>query len=274
MLNLEVVTPTYFEAIGTPLLAGRGFAETDGLYVAGAQPDPGPPPAAGSVAERQPSAVAESAIERQPSAATETTVERPPSTALESTTGRQPLGGHRQRERGPRDVRVPAGRGRPAVHRRPQRPALVPHRRRRRRRRLPPRAGNQRRRLSALHADRHSASVRGGPHVSRPRRRAGDRAPRARRSGSGTADERRPHHDGARRKSIGHPIAGAGSSTRRRPTRSRRPRSRYCSAAWRSSRASCRRGARRGSLRWSRCVTNRRARSTGPAREVVACSKW
>ena len=29
VLNLEVVTPTYFEAIGTPLLAGRGFAETD-----------------------------------------------------------------------------------------------------------------------------------------------------------------------------------------------------------------------------------------------------
>ena len=54
ILNLEVVTPTYFEAIGTPLLAGRGFAETDGLYVARAEPDPAAPPAMESAVERQP----------------------------------------------------------------------------------------------------------------------------------------------------------------------------------------------------------------------------
>ena len=31
ILNLEVVTPAWFETIGTPLLAGRGFTEADGL---------------------------------------------------------------------------------------------------------------------------------------------------------------------------------------------------------------------------------------------------
>ncbi len=66
ILNLEVVTPTYFEAIGTPLLAGRGFAETDGLYVARAEPDPAAPLAMESAAERQPPAAVESAVERQP----------------------------------------------------------------------------------------------------------------------------------------------------------------------------------------------------------------
>ena len=39
ILNLEVVTPAYFDAIGTPLLAGRAFAETDGPRVASAEPD-------------------------------------------------------------------------------------------------------------------------------------------------------------------------------------------------------------------------------------------
>ena len=49
--------------------------------------------------------------------------------------GRAPAaGGHRQREHGPRDVRVPAGRRRQAVRRRPQRTALLSHRRRRGRR--------------------------------------------------------------------------------------------------------------------------------------------
>ena len=66
ILNLEVVTPTYFEAIGTALLAGRGFAETDGLYVARAEPDPAAPLAMESAAERQPPAAVESAVERQP----------------------------------------------------------------------------------------------------------------------------------------------------------------------------------------------------------------
>ena len=66
ILNLEVVTPTYFDAIGTPLLAGRGFAETDGLYVARGEPDPAAPAAVESAAERQPPAAVESAVERQP----------------------------------------------------------------------------------------------------------------------------------------------------------------------------------------------------------------
>ena len=66
ILNLEVVTPTYFEAIGTPLLAGRGFAETDGLYVARAEPDPAAPSAMESATEHQPPAALESAVERQP----------------------------------------------------------------------------------------------------------------------------------------------------------------------------------------------------------------
>ena len=66
ILNLEVVTPTYFEAIGTPLLAGRGFAETDGLYVARAEPDPAAPRTMESPAQRQPPAAVESAVERQP----------------------------------------------------------------------------------------------------------------------------------------------------------------------------------------------------------------
>ena len=66
ILNLEVVTPTYFEAIGTRLLAGRGFAETDGLYVARPEPAPTTPPAAETSDERQPPAASASAVERRP----------------------------------------------------------------------------------------------------------------------------------------------------------------------------------------------------------------
>ena len=54
ILNLEVVTPSYFDAIGTPLLAGRAFAETDALYVTAAEPDPAAPPAGEPTAEREP----------------------------------------------------------------------------------------------------------------------------------------------------------------------------------------------------------------------------
>ena len=84
ILNLEVVTPTYFEAIGTPLLAGRGFAETDGLYVARPEPDPTAPPAAEASAEHQSPAAVESAVERRASAATEPTAERQPLVAIVS----------------------------------------------------------------------------------------------------------------------------------------------------------------------------------------------
>ena len=84
ILNLEVVTPTYFEAVGTPLLAGRGFAETDGLYVPRPEPDPTAPPAAETSAERQPAAAAESAAERRAPAATEPTAERQPLVAIVS----------------------------------------------------------------------------------------------------------------------------------------------------------------------------------------------
>ena len=84
ILNLEVVTPTYFEAIGTPLLAGRGFAETDGLYVARPEPDPTAPPAAESSAERQPPAARASTVERRASAATESMAERQPLVAIVS----------------------------------------------------------------------------------------------------------------------------------------------------------------------------------------------
>ena len=68
ILNLEVVTPSYFEAIGTPLLAGRAFAETDTSYGAGAgagtEADPAALPAEAPVAERQPR-VATSASRRR-----------------------------------------------------------------------------------------------------------------------------------------------------------------------------------------------------------------
>ena len=91
ILNLEVVTPTYFEAIGTPLLAGRGFAETDTWSVADAGTARASPPAAGSAAQRQPAAATESRFEQLPSAATEATAERQPSDIVESAPERQPL---------------------------------------------------------------------------------------------------------------------------------------------------------------------------------------
>ena len=84
ILNLEVVTPTYFEAIGTPLLAGRGFTETDGLYVARPEPDPTAPAAAGTSAEHQRPAAAEPAVERRAPAATEPAAERQPLVAIVS----------------------------------------------------------------------------------------------------------------------------------------------------------------------------------------------
>ena len=66
ILNLEVVTPTYFEAVGTPLLAGRGFGETDGRFAARAEPDPAAPAAMESAAERPPPPARASAVESQP----------------------------------------------------------------------------------------------------------------------------------------------------------------------------------------------------------------
>ena len=78
IMNLEVVTPTYFEAIGTPLLAGRGFAETDSLYMSRAEPDPAAPPATESAGELRPPAAAAAA------AAVASTVERQPLVAIVS----------------------------------------------------------------------------------------------------------------------------------------------------------------------------------------------
>ena len=66
ILNLEVVTPTYFEAVGTPLLAGRGFGETDGRFAARAEPDPAALAAMESAAERPPPPARASAVESQP----------------------------------------------------------------------------------------------------------------------------------------------------------------------------------------------------------------
>ena len=125
ILNLEVVTPTYFEAIGTPLLAGRGFAETDGPYVARAEAARASPPRRG-IRGPAPAGGGHGVHGRAPAIRHHGVRTRPPAS-----------GGHRQRARGPRDVRVPAAGGRPAVRRWPQRPALVSHRRRRRRRPVP-----------------------------------------------------------------------------------------------------------------------------------------
>ncbi len=93
ILNLEVVTPAYFDAIGTPLLAGRAFAETDGLRVAGTEPDravqpadepaagPRPPATVESTAGPRPPATVESTAGPRPPATVESTVEpRPPAT--------------------------------------------------------------------------------------------------------------------------------------------------------------------------------------------------
>ena len=91
ILNLEVVTPAYFEAIGTPLLAGRGFSETDALTVTGAGAARASLPAAGSTNRPQPGAPTESTDERLPSAATGAPAERQPSGTVESASERRPL---------------------------------------------------------------------------------------------------------------------------------------------------------------------------------------
>ena len=91
ILNLEVVTPTWFEAIGTPLLAGRGFSETDALTAAGAGAARASLPAAGSTNRPQPGAPTESTDERLPSAATGAPAERQPSGTVESASERWPL---------------------------------------------------------------------------------------------------------------------------------------------------------------------------------------
>jgi putative ABC transport system permease protein len=84
ILNLEVVTPTWFEAIGTPLLAGRGFHETDGRYRARAETDPAALPATESAGLDQPAAAGASTVERRASAAAEPTAERRPLVAIVS----------------------------------------------------------------------------------------------------------------------------------------------------------------------------------------------
>ncbi len=66
ILNLEVVTPAWFDAIGTPLLAGRAFAETDGLPVASPGPDPAAQPTDESTARPGPPAAVESTVEPRP----------------------------------------------------------------------------------------------------------------------------------------------------------------------------------------------------------------
>ena len=66
ILNLEVVTPAWFDAIGTPLLAGRAFAETDGPRVAGAEPGPAAQSADEPAAGPRPPAAVESTVEPRP----------------------------------------------------------------------------------------------------------------------------------------------------------------------------------------------------------------
>ena len=77
-LNLEVVTPTWFEAIGTPLLAGRGFAQTDSWSVAGAR-------------TARTSLPADESSLPQMSAAMEPTAERQPSDTVASAPESEPL---------------------------------------------------------------------------------------------------------------------------------------------------------------------------------------
>jgi len=91
ILNLEVVTPTYFEAIGTPLLAGRGFSETDALTVAGTRAARASQPATGSTNRPRPGGSTESTDERLPSAAAGAPAERQPSDTLEPAPERWPL---------------------------------------------------------------------------------------------------------------------------------------------------------------------------------------
>ena len=91
ILNLEVVTPAYFDAIGTPLLAGRAFAETDGLRVAGTGPGPAAQPADEPAAGSEPPAtVGSTAGPRPPAAVGSTAGPRPPA-AVESTVEPRPL---------------------------------------------------------------------------------------------------------------------------------------------------------------------------------------
>ena len=84
ILNLEVVTPAYFEAIGTPLLAGRAFAETDDLRVAGAEPGPATQSTDGSAAGPQPTTPVESTTGGEPTPPVESTAERRPLVAIVS----------------------------------------------------------------------------------------------------------------------------------------------------------------------------------------------
>ena len=84
ILNLEVVTPTYFEAIGTPLLSGRGFAETDTWTVAAAGAGRASPKADESATQRQQSPATRAAPERQPPQAVESAAERQPLVAIVS----------------------------------------------------------------------------------------------------------------------------------------------------------------------------------------------
>ena len=93
ILNLEVVTPAYFDAIGTPLLAGRAFAETDGLPVTGTEPGPPVQPTDESAAGSEPPATVESAAGSEPPAAVESTVEPRPLVAIVSeSTAREMYG--------------------------------------------------------------------------------------------------------------------------------------------------------------------------------------
>ena len=66
ILNLEVVTPAYFDAIGTPLLAGRAFAETDGPRIVGGEPDAAAQPTDAPAAGPRPPAAVESTVEPRP----------------------------------------------------------------------------------------------------------------------------------------------------------------------------------------------------------------
>ena len=84
ILNLEVVTPAYFEAIGTPLLSGRGFAETDTGTVAAAGAGRASPSADESATQRQPSPATPSAAERRPSGSVEFAREGLPLVAIVS----------------------------------------------------------------------------------------------------------------------------------------------------------------------------------------------
>ncbi len=84
ILNLEVVTPAWFDAIGTPLLAGRAFAETDGLPAASGALDPATQPADGSAAGPRSPAAVESTAGPRPAAPVEATVERRPLVAIVS----------------------------------------------------------------------------------------------------------------------------------------------------------------------------------------------